>query len=62
MADLLAGMQRASAGPLVTIVSAVILAWSASGMVLRLRFALNTMWDLVPVEAPNVKTGCPGDR
>ena len=26
-------------------------------MVLRLRFALNTMWDLVPVEAPNVKRG-----
>jgi membrane protein len=57
VADLLAGMQRASAGPLVTIATAVILAWSASGMVLRLRFALNTMWDLVPVEAPNVKRG-----
>ena len=57
VADLLAGMQRASAGPLVTLATAVILAWSASGMVLRLRFALNTMWDLVPVEAPNVKRG-----
>jgi membrane protein len=57
VADLLAGMQRASTGPLLTIASAVILAWSASGMVLRLRFALNTMWELVPVEAPNVKRG-----
>ena len=55
IADLLAGMQRASAGPLVTIVSIVILAWSASGMVLRLRFAINTMWDLAPAEAANVK-------
>jgi membrane protein len=34
----------------------VALAWSASGMVLRLRAAINTMWDLTPVEAPNVKT------
>ena len=34
VADLLAGMQRASAGPLVTLATAVILAWSASGMVL----------------------------
>jgi membrane protein len=57
VADLLAGMQRTSAGPLVTIISAVFLAWGASGMVLRLRFALNTMWDLGPVEAPNVKQG-----
>jgi membrane protein len=48
-------MQRASAGPLVTIVSLVILAWGASGMVLRLRFAINTMWDLAPVEAPNAR-------
>jgi len=57
VADLLAGMQHASASPLVTLVTAVILAWSASGMVLRLRFALNTMWELVPVEAPTVKRG-----
>ena len=57
VAELLAGMQRASAGPLLTLVTAIILAWSASGMVLRLRFALNTMWDLVPVEAPNVGRG-----
>ena len=57
VADLLAGMQRTSAGPLVTIATAVILAWGASGMVLRLRFALNTMWDLVPIEAPNVRRG-----
>ena len=55
--DLLAGMQRTTTGPLVTIISAVILAWGASGMVLRLRFALNTMWDLVPAEAPNVGRG-----
>ena len=55
--DLLAGMQRTATGPLVTIISAVILAWGASGMVLRLRFALNTMWDLVPAEAPNVGRG-----
>ena len=26
-------------------------------MVLRLRFALNTMWNLAPIEAPNVKRG-----
>jgi membrane protein len=57
VAELLAGMQRASAGPLVTLATAVILAWSASGMVLRLRFALNTMWDLAPVAAPSVKRG-----
>ena len=34
VADLLSGMQRASACPLVTLATAVILAWSASGMVL----------------------------
>jgi membrane protein len=55
--DLLAGMQRTATGPLVTIISAVILAWGASGMVLRLRFALNTIWKLVPVEVSNVKRG-----
>lgn len=57
VADLLAGMQRASAGPFVTIVSILLLAWGASGMILRLRFAVNTMWDLVPVQAPSVRRG-----
>lgn len=54
--DLLANMQGVSANPVVTIISAVVLAWGASGMVLRLRAAINTMWDLTPAEAPNVKT------
>jgi uncharacterized BrkB/YihY/UPF0761 family membrane protein len=56
VADMLAGMQRAPASPVLTIVSVVILAWGASGMVLRLRAAINTMWELAPVDAPNVKT------
>ncbi len=54
--DMLTGMQRTPAGPVVTIITAGVLAWGASGMVLRLRTAINTMWDLTPVEAPNVKT------
>jgi membrane protein len=57
VADLLAGMQRTSDSPLVALISTIFLAWGASGMVLRLRFAINTMWDLVPVEAPNIRRG-----
>jgi membrane protein len=51
VADMLAGMQRAPASQVLTIVSVVILAWGASGMVLRLRAAINTMWELAPVDA-----------
>jgi hypothetical protein len=43
VADLLAGMQQASAGPILTLMSVLILAWGASGMVLPLRSAINIM-------------------
>jgi membrane protein len=55
VADLLAGMQRAPSSPVVTIITAAVLAWGASGMVLRLRAAINAMWELTPAKAPNVK-------
>jgi membrane protein len=57
VADVLASVQSAAAGRTATIVGIVILAWGASGVILRLRFAFNVMWDLVPMEAANAKIG-----
>jgi membrane protein len=56
VADMPARAACPPACPVLTIVSVVILAWGASGMVLRLRAAINTMWELAPVDALNVKT------
>lgn len=53
--DILASVQSAAAGRTATIVGIVILAWGASGVILRLRSTFNVMWDLVPVEATNAK-------
>lgn len=57
VADVLASVQSAAAGRTATIVGIVILAWGASGVILRLRFAFNTMWDLVPMEVANAQVG-----
>jgi membrane protein len=57
VADVLASVELAAAGRTATIVGIVILAWGASGLILRLRYAFNVMWDLVPVEAANAKAG-----
>ncbi len=56
-ADVLASVELAAAGRTATILGIVILAWGASGVILRLRYAFNVMWDLVPVEAADAKAG-----
>jgi membrane protein len=50
--DLMVSLQTSQSTAAATWISFLFLLWGASGLVLRLRASLNTMWDLTPKPAP----------